>query len=84
MLYSREGAEFDQNDREPYLHDMEDRIKRVESVIISSRLQDSSEPEKGKDEEKNSSDKIESQARLSNHLSNLMVDPKGSPSFIGK
>ncbi|KAG0647263.1 putative transcriptional regulatory [Hyphodiscus hymeniophilus] len=34
-------------------------------------------------EEESSSDKIESQAELSNHLSNLVLDPSGSPNFIG-
>jgi hypothetical protein len=63
---------------------MEDRIKRMESAIISSGLHATAEPAEGKDEEeKNSSDKFESQAELSNHLSNLVIDPSGSPNFIG-
>ena len=64
---------------------MEDRIKRMESAIISSGLHGTAEPAEGKEEEeeKNSSDKIESQAELSNHLSNLVIDPSGSPNFIG-
>lgn len=62
---------------------MEDRIKRMESVIIASRLHGTAESVEGEKEEKNSSDKIESQAGLSNHLSNLVIDPDGSPNFIG-
>ncbi|MCJ1399994.1 hypothetical protein MMC11_003197 [Xylographa trunciseda] len=62
---------------------MEDRIKRMESAIITSRLHGTAEPVDGKEEEKSSSDKIESQAELSNHLSNLVIDPNGSPNFIG-
>ncbi|KAE9376517.1 hypothetical protein N431DRAFT_501370 [Stipitochalara longipes BDJ] len=58
---------------------MEDRIKRMESAIITSGLHGIEEKEK----EKNSSDKIESQAELSNHLSNLVIDPNGSPNVIG-
>lgn len=63
---------------------MEDRIKRMESAIITSRLPETTEPEEeGKGEEMSSSDKIESQAELSNHLSNLVIDVKGAPNFIG-
>lgn len=62
---------------------MEDRIKRMESAIITSRLHGTADPVEGKEEEKSSSDKIESQARLSNHLSNLVIDSNGSPKFIG-
>jgi hypothetical protein len=62
---------------------MEDRIKRMESAIITSGLHGTAEPVEGKEEEKSFFDKIESQAELSNHLSNLVVDPSGSPNFIG-
>jgi hypothetical protein len=62
---------------------MEDRIKRMESAIITYGLHGTAEPGEGKEEENSSSDKIESQARLSNRLSNLVVDPNGSPNFIG-
>jgi hypothetical protein len=55
----------------------------MESAIITSRLHGTAEPVEGKEEEKSSSDKIESQAELSNHLSNLVIDPSGSPNFIG-
>lgn len=84
MTCGREGANFDHKTREPDLHDMEDRIKRMESVIVLSGLQESADPAKVKEEEKSFSDEIESQAELSNHLSNLIIDPKGSPSFIGR
>jgi hypothetical protein len=62
---------------------MEDRIKRMESALNTSRLHGVAELVEGKEEEKSSSDKIESQAELSNHLSNLVIDPTGSPNFIG-
>jgi hypothetical protein len=63
---------------------MEDRIKRMESAIITSRLLGTAEPEERKEEEeKSSSDKFESQAELTNQLSNLVVNPNGSPNFIG-
>jgi cobalamin biosynthesis Mg chelatase CobN len=83
FIYSREEANFDQSKRGAYIDEMEDRIKRMESAIISSGLHVIAEPEEGKEEEKSSSDKIESQAALSNHLSNLVIDPNGSPNFIG-
>ena len=63
--------------------EMEARIKRMESAIISSGQHGTAEPIEVKEEEQSSSDKIESQAGLSNHLSNLVVDPSGSPNFIG-
>ncbi|KAI9732967.1 MAG: hypothetical protein M1818_007400 [Claussenomyces sp. TS43310] len=62
---------------------MEDRIKRMESAITTSGLHGTTEPVEDKEEEKSSSEKLESQAGLSNHLSNLVIDPNGSPSFIG-
>jgi len=62
---------------------MEDRIKRMESAVITSGLNGIAEPVEGMEGDKNSSDQIESQARLSNHLSNLVVDTGGSSSFIG-
>ncbi|CAG8976124.1 hypothetical protein HYALB_00002405 [Hymenoscyphus albidus] len=62
--------------------EMEDRIKRMESAIITAGLIEVIEPEAEKREEE-SSDKIEIQAELSNHLSNLVIDAKGSPNFIG-
>ncbi|CAG8957218.1 hypothetical protein HYFRA_00009420 [Hymenoscyphus fraxineus] len=62
--------------------EMEDRIKRMESAIITSGLIEGTEPEEETREDK-SSDKIESQADLSNHLSNLVIDAEGSPNFIG-
>jgi hypothetical protein len=65
---------------------MEDRIKRIESNLITSEFHGTSGPElelaEQKEEEKNSSDKIESQAELSNNMSNLVID-NGSPNFIG-
>lgn len=61
---------------------MEDRIKRMESAIFTSGL--TAEPEEGKEEEMSVSDRIESQAGLSNHLANLVVDPGGYPNFIGR
>jgi len=67
------------------LKEMEDRIKRIESNLITSDFHQAPEPEPepaDEKEEKNSSDKIESQAELSNHLSNLVID-NGSPNFIG-
>ncbi len=62
---------------------MEERIKRMESAIITSGVHDTAEPAEETEEEKSSSDKIESQAGLSNYLSNLVVDPNGSSNFIG-
>ncbi|TVY12969.1 putative transcriptional regulatory protein [Lachnellula arida] len=62
---------------------MEDRIRRMESAIIAPELHSTAEPLEEKEEEKSSSDKIESQAELSNSLSNLVIDPNGSPNFIG-
>lgn len=55
----------------------------MESVIIASGLHETVEPKEEEDEEKNSSDKIESQAGLSNHLSNLVIDSNGTSNFIG-
>ena len=62
---------------------MEDRIKRMESAIIASRLHGAAEPVEEEEEEKSFVDIIESQTELSDHLSNLVVDPGGSPNFIG-
>ena len=62
---------------------MEDRIKRMESAIITSGLHGTAEPVEGKEEEKSSSNRIESQAGLVNHLSNLVIDANGSSNFIG-
>lgn len=71
---------------------MEDRIKRMESAIIASGLQgpaglvdvkEEEEEEEEEGEEKTSSDKIESQAKLSNQLANLVIDSNGSTNFIG-
>jgi len=62
---------------------MEQRIKRMESAIVASGRQSSAELASGEEEEKSSSEKLESQAGLVDHLSNLVVDPKGSPNFIG-
>ena len=84
FIYSREEANFDQSKSEAYFDEMEDRIKRMESAIITSGLHGTAEPVEGKEEEKSSSDQIESQAELSNHFSNLVIDPSGSPNFIGK
>ncbi|TVY25243.1 putative transcriptional regulatory protein [Lachnellula hyalina] len=67
---------------EAYFDEMENRIKRMESAIIAPEVHGTTEPVERKEEEK-SSDKIESQAELSNHLSNLVIDPSGSPNFIG-
>jgi hypothetical protein len=61
---------------------MEARIKRMESVIIASGLQGSTDPTEVKEEE-NSFDKIESQAGLGDHLSTLIIDSKGSSNFLG-
>ncbi|EED15158.1 conserved hypothetical protein [Talaromyces stipitatus ATCC 10500] len=67
---------------------MEERIKRMESAIIASGLQgpaglvNMKEKEK-EEEEKTSSDRIESQAKLSNQLANLVIDSNGSSNFIG-
>lgn len=82
------NANFDNRKRDSYYQDMEDRIKRMESAIISSGLQrpaglvDVKEQEE-EGEEKTSSDKIESQAKLSNQLANLVIDSNGSTNFIG-
>lgn len=69
---------------------MEDRIKRMESAIIASGLQGPAglvdvkeEKEEEEEEEKTSSDRIESQAKLSNQLANLVIDSNGSSNFIG-
>jgi len=84
FTYSREEANFDQSKKEAYFIEMEDRIKRMESAIITaSGLHETAELVEGKEEEKSSSDKIESQAELSNQLSNLVIDPNGSSNFIG-
>ncbi|KAH8817183.1 fungal-specific transcription factor domain-containing protein [Xylogone sp. PMI_703] len=64
-------------------NEMEERIKRMESAIITSGLHGTAEPMEEREEEKSLFDKIESQTELSNHLSNLVVDPGGSPNFIG-
>lgn len=71
------------NKRDADFDEMEARIKRMESAIINPRQQETAESIEGQEEEQNSSDKIESQAGLSNHLSNVIVDPNGSPNFIG-
>ncbi|TVY87454.1 putative transcriptional regulatory protein [Lachnellula willkommii] len=76
-------ANVDQSKREAYFDAMEDRIRRMESAIIAPELHNTAEPVEVKEEEKSSSDKIESQAELSNSLSNLVIDPNGSPNFIG-
>jgi len=55
----------------------------MESAIVTSGSHGTAEPVEEKEEEKSSSDKIESQAELSNNLSNLVVDANGSPNFIG-
>jgi hypothetical protein len=62
---------------------MEHRIKRMESAIIPSGRHGTAEPVEGKEEDESSTGKIESQAELSNRLSNLVVDSNGSPNFIG-
>lgn len=82
-MYSRKEANVNESKREAYLDEMENRIKRMESAIIAPELYSTPEPVEQKEEEKSSSDKIESQAELSNHLSNLVIDPSGSPNFIG-
>jgi inner membrane protein involved in colicin E2 resistance len=76
--------------RDSYYQDMEDRIKRMESAIIASGLQGPAglvdvkeEKEEEEEEEKTSSDRIESQAKLSNQLANLVIDSNGSSNFIG-
>lgn len=61
---------------------MEARIKSMESAIIASGLRGTADL--GAKEEDESFDKIEIQARLSNQISNLVIDSKGSPNFIGK
>lgn len=55
----------------------------MESTIITSGLHGTAELAEGKEEEKDSSDIIESQAELSDHLSNLVIDRNGSSNFIG-
>ena len=70
--------------KDAYFEEMEERIKRMESAIIASGRQDSAELAAGEEEEKSSSDQLESQAGLVDHLSNLVIDPKGSPNFIGR
>lgn len=82
FIYQRE-TNFDHRKKEEYFDEMEDRIKRMESAIIASTLHGTAEAVQEKEDEKSSSDKIESQAGISNHLSNLIVDPEGSPNFIG-
>lgn len=68
---------------------MEDRIKRMESTIIASGLQvpaglvDVKEEGGEEQEEKTSSDMIESQAKLSNQFANLVINSNGSSNFIG-
>jgi hypothetical protein len=67
---------------------MEERIKRMESTIIASGLQGPAglvnvKEEEEEEEEKTSSDRIESQAKLSNQLANLVIDSNGSSNFIG-
>lgn len=85
---------MDQSKRQTNFEEMEDRIKRMESAIITSQLHGISglhhetaeqivEAKEEEKEEKSSSDKIESQAEISDHLSNLVLDCKGSTSFIG-
>ncbi|MCJ1308243.1 hypothetical protein MMC25_001896 [Agyrium rufum] len=69
--------------RGAYLEGIEDRIKRMESAIVTSRLHGTAEPVDGIDEEKSSSEKLESQAELSDQLSSLVVNLDGSPNFIG-
>lgn len=62
---------------------MEDRIRRMESAISISGIHGTTEPTEVKEADYSSSDQIESQAGLSNHLSNLVLDPDGTPNFIG-
>jgi len=62
---------------------MEDRIKRMESAIVNTGLLGTAEPGDGNEEEKSSSEKFESQAELSNHFSNLIIDADAAPGFIG-
>jgi hypothetical protein len=62
---------------------MEDRIKRMELVITASGLHETPETVEEDNEERSASDKIESQAGLSNYLSNLVIDSSGAPNFIG-
>ena len=82
LIYQLE-TNFGHRKKEEYFNEMEDRIKRMESAIIASTLHGTAEAVEEKEEEKSSSGKIESQAGISNHLSNLIVDPEGSPNFIG-
>ena len=62
---------------------MEDRIKRMESAIRISNPLGVEERLEAKEEETNFSDIIESQAELSNHFADLVIDSDGSPNFIG-
>jgi hypothetical protein len=62
---------------------MEDRIKRMESAIVANGLHPTGEPGEEQEEEKSSSDQIESQVELANRLSNLVIDANGSSNFIG-
>lgn len=80
LIYNRMEANIAQSQGAAHFDEMEERIKRMESAIITSRIHEATEPG---EEEKSSSDKIESQAELSNHLSNLVIDPNGSSNFIG-
>ncbi|KAH8694003.1 fungal-specific transcription factor domain-containing protein [Talaromyces proteolyticus] len=72
------------DERESYFHKLENRIKRMESAIITPGLHRTAELVEGGEKEKSSFDEIENQARLSNHLSNLVVDSNGSSNFIGR
>lgn len=82
-MHNREAANHDHSKREAYFDEMEDRIRRMESAIIAPGHHGTAEPMKEMEEEKSFSEKIESQAELSNHLSNLVIDPSGSSNFIG-
>lgn len=82
-MYSREEANLDQSKREACFDEMEDRIKRMESVITASGVHGTTKPVEGEEEDKSSYDRIESQAELSNHLANLVIDRNGSSNFIG-
>jgi hypothetical protein len=55
----------------------------MESAIITSGRHPAPELEKDNENDKKSSEKIEDQAKLSNHLSNLVLNQGGSPNFIG-
>ncbi|KAE8551777.1 hypothetical protein EYB25_005667 [Talaromyces marneffei] len=72
--------------RDSYYQDIEERIKQMESAIIASGLQGPAGLLVGGKEdegETTSSDKIEIQAKLSNQLTNLVIDSNGSFNFIG-